>query len=245
FSFTPEFLYRHYAGRRDVLMVPHHVKAWTDWSFHDPELEPVMEVYSCWGQSENPSMERWDKGMTPGAGAWEALRRGYRLGMIASSDNHVGMPGRSYAHDRQAHTPFPGGLAAVWAVELSREAIFDAIRQRRCYGTTGARIILKFSVNGHPMGSEIMARDVRKPREIRIDARGTDGIVSVEILREGQVIFAFKPSSAEIRSDVSMEWRDKTPFVSGACYYARLRQANGEMAWSSPVWINAETKGKR
>jgi hypothetical protein len=120
FNYMPEFLYRYYAGRKDVIMIPHHVKTWTDWSFYNPELEPVMEIYSCWGQSENPSMKLWDKGMTPGAGAWEALRRGYRLGMIASSDNHVGMPGRSFPHDRQVHTPFPGGLAAVWAPELTK-----------------------------------------------------------------------------------------------------------------------------
>ena len=56
FNFMPEFLYKFYGGRRDVLMIPHHVKTWTDWSFYDPELEPVMEVYSCWGQSESPSV---------------------------------------------------------------------------------------------------------------------------------------------------------------------------------------------
>ena len=41
---------------------------------------------------------------TPGAGAWEAFRRGYRMGLMASTDNHVGMPGRSYPGDRQIHT---------------------------------------------------------------------------------------------------------------------------------------------
>ena len=237
FSYLPEFLYRFYAGRSDVLMIPHHVKTWTDWSYHDPELEPVMEVYSCWGQSENPSMERWDKGMTPGAGAWEALRRGYRLGMIASTDNHVGMPGRSYPHDRQIHTPFPGGLAAVWAPELSREAIFDAVRARRCYGTTGARILLKFEINGKQMGEELQVPSPRTPLKLRIQMHGTCAISSVEILRNGETVHTAKPETGKAQEKISFEWADKTPLSGTGYYYVRVKQADGEMAWTSPIWM--------
>jgi hypothetical protein len=239
FSYMPEFLYRHYAGRNDVLMIPHHVKTWTDWQYYDPTLEPVMEVYSCWGQSENPSLERWDKGMTPGAGAWEALRRGYRLGMIASSDNHVGMPGRSYPHDRQVHTPFPGGLAAVWAPQLTREAIFDAIRARHCYGTTGARIFLQFLINDHEMGTEIQLPDKNAPRTIQVYARGTDSIVCIEILRNGIVVHTHTPSPTKSADTISLDWKDASPLETPAYYYVRLQQSDGEMAWSSPVWTEA------
>lgn len=238
FNYMPEFLYRYYSGRRDVMMIPHHVKTWTDWSFYDPELEPVMEVYSCWGQSENPSITRWEKGMTPGAGAWEALRRGYRLGMIASSDNHVGMPGRSYPHDRQVHTPFPGGLAAVWASDLTREAIFDAIRARRCYGTTGARIVLEFTMNGRPMGEEVVVADKHAPRKMQVRMKGTDAVVCVEILCNGNVVHTALPEPRRAEDNVSIEWEDKTPLECPTYYYVRLRQADGEMAWSSPVWVD-------
>ena len=241
FNYMPEFLYRYYAGRSDVMMIPHHVKTWTDWSFYDPTLEPVMEIYSCWGQSENPSMERWDKGMTPGAGAWEALRRGYRLGMIASSDNHVGMPGRSFPHDRQVHTPFPGGLAAVWARELTREAIFDAIRARRCYGTTGARIILEFTVNDAHMGSETTVDNPRAARKISVNVRGTHAITCVEILRNGVVAHNATPDRRKAEDKIFLEWDDTTPLEKPTFYYVRLCQDDGEMAWSSPVWVDLKS----
>lgn len=240
FSYMPDFLYKFYAGRQDVIMIPHHVKTWTDWSFYDPELEPVMEIYSCWGQSENPSMERWEKGMTPRAGAWEALQRGYRLGMIASSDNHVGMPGRSYPHDRQVHTPFPGGLAAVWASELTREALFDALKARRCYGTTGARIILEFTINEQSMGEAVDVESSHFPRNIFVFARGTDAIVAVEILRNGTVVHTWSPGYRETGEHVKFEWEDSTPLERSTYYYVRLRQADGEMAWSSPIWVDVK-----
>jgi hypothetical protein len=240
FNYMPEFLYQYYANRPDVLMIPHHVKTWTDWSFYNANLEPVMEIYSCWGQSEDPSTSRWDKGMTPGAGAWNALQRGYRLGMIASSDNHVGMPGRSYPHDRQVHTPFPGGIAAVWARELSRETIFDAIRNRQCYGTTGARIILKFSVNGHPMGSELTIEDAQTPRTISAKIHGTAGVEVVEIIRDGRIVHVSVPEPGEADAKHFVRWEDASPLEHSAFYYVRIRQVDGEMAWSSPVWVDIE-----
>ena len=238
FSYMPEFLYEYYRGRKDVMLIPHHVKTWTDWSFYDSELESVMEVYSCWGQSENPSLNLWDKGMTPGAGAWEILKRGHRLGMIASSDNHVGLPGRKYSHDRQVHTPFAGGLAAVWAPELTREAIFDAMKQRRCYGTTGARMILELYVNGQPMGSVLTAEQVGNVRELKVFARGTDEIDRVEVLKNGKVVDTGQYSNQGDSEDFQLEWEDAADLTGNTYYYVRVIQVDGEMAWSSPIWVD-------
>ncbi len=238
FSYMPQSLFAHYRDRQDVLMIPHHVKAWTDWSYHDPQLEPVMEIYSCWGQSEDPSLDLWGKGMTPGAGAWAALQRGYRLGMIASSDNHVGMPGRSHPHDRQVHTPYPGGLAAIWAPRLTREALFEALRNRCCYGTTGARIILRFSIGDCPMGSILAGCELQTPPEVKIDVVGTDAVARVEIVRNGEVVHTEQPHTAH--DALEIRWRDESPLTThGSYYYVRVVQADGQRAWSSPIWIES------
>ena len=226
-SFHPTVVFEHYRGRKDVLIIPHHVKTWTNWDYHDPELEPVMEIYSCWGQSESPGTDLWNKGQTPGAGAWEAFRRGYRMGLMASSDNHVGMPGRSYPGDRQIHTPFPGGLCAVWAEELTRDSLFAALRARRCYGTTGARIVLRFSIGGVAMGGMVSGHE---PLSGRIEVAGTDKITSVELVRDLAVsqTFAFEGERGAVDFDVP---------AGPAVYYVRIRQAGGQRAWSSPIWV--------
>jgi hypothetical protein len=105
---------------------------------------------------------------------------------MASSDNHVGMPGRSYPGDRQAHTPFKGGLCAIWSAELSRESLFAALKQRRCYGTTGARIIVRFSVDGRPMGSTV--RPEGSTVRAAVEVQGTDELRSVEIVTAGNAV---------------------------------------------------------
>jgi hypothetical protein len=90
----------------------------------------------------------------------------YRFGLIGSTDTHNGTPGHVDSENFQGHVGVvdantegrlgagtvthdtlennPGGLAAVWAEENSRSAIFDAIRRRETYATSGPRIGLRF-----------------------------------------------------------------------------------------------------
>ena len=230
-GFHPQTMFDFYRGRQDVMLIPHHVKTWTDWSFHDPALEHVMEVYSCWGQSESAGLHLWDKGQTPGAGAWEAFRRGYRLGMMASSDNHVGMPGRSYPGDRQNHTPFKAGLCAVWAEDLSRASLFAALRLRRCYGTTGDRIVLRFAIGTHPMGSIIPVSESDLPLDIAV--YGTDALDRIELVHDLQVTKRLRPD----REEAVLIHTSTIPAQTTGCFYLRVFQKNGERGWSSPIWI--------
>ncbi len=90
----------------------------------------------------------------------------YRLGVIASTDNHLGTPGSVEEYNFVGHTGIsanrnfqnmsaglrlpdspnfnPGGLAAVWAEENTRDSLFSAMRRRETYGTSGPRLEVRF-----------------------------------------------------------------------------------------------------
>jgi hypothetical protein len=232
---------------KNVLIIPHHTFLWTDWKFHDSDLEPLVEIHSCWGTSEYPGNPSWDHSIKQGGGVQAALSLGYRLGIMASSDTCAGLPGRSVANsERWDFHKEKGGLTAVYAPELTRSAVFDALRRRRTYGTTGVRIILDFTLNNCPMGSQYAwSGDI--PIELRIKAVGTDLIKTVTIVRNNVDLKTFEP-----RDDVvEISYEDKQDLIPEAFkddqgqllvyYYIRITQYDGEMAWSSPIWVNLET----
>jgi hypothetical protein len=157
-------LYRAFARRNDVLIIPHVGGRYANLDFHDPNLQRLIEIYSGWGLFE------WFLA--------DALRRGMRLGFVATSDDHKGRPGAA-APGTHVFGVY-GGLTCVLAKELTREAIFEALRARRCYATTGQRILLDVSCNGHQMGEEFRTTE---PPTIRCRVVGTTGIESVEVLR--------------------------------------------------------------
>ena len=91
---------------------------------HDGRIEHTVEVHSAWGTFE-----------------WileDAFEMGYRVGVMCNSDGHKGRPGASYPGD--AIFGAYGGLTCFQMPELTRPAVFDCLRGRRHYGTTGARI---------------------------------------------------------------------------------------------------------
>jgi hypothetical protein len=198
----------------------------TDWRDNDPLIEPVVEVYQgarnsyeVVGGPRVHDISTQPASAAPGgyqeAGmVWNALAKGYRLGMTASSDH-----GSTHISYSLVYTP-----------ANERESILNAIRQRHTYGGTD-NLIVEAWCNGRFMGEEFETKD--RP-SLQLKVTGTDTIARIDLVRNGQYIYTSSPS----KQAVDVKFVDMKPDAGLNYYYFRIQQDNGEVAWASPVWVN-------
>jgi len=168
-----------YANDFKAIGQTHHSGWGNDMRLKFPNQLKLLEIYSMHGQSEyydnetplSLGKQRHRKG---GEYGYHYARDAWALGKkwvtVGSSDNHFCQPGVHY-----------NGLCAINLNELSRIGVFNALREgNRTYATTGERIILEFSVNGKPMGSEL---NIKLGEELifLISVNGTDQLQKVEV----------------------------------------------------------------
>lgn len=198
--------------------------------YYDPELVRLLEIYSnlgCCEQEEAmprflPSINRNFSGNY----IIDGLNAGYLIGFTGNGDDHTGRPGGFDWH--RVRRVYPGGLTAVYAKELKREDIFQALYQRHCYATTGARIAVNFQINGKLPGDILEKTDRLNVTAI---VAGTDIITCLELIYNGSVIHQFEAN----KTDVSIQL--EIPEVKDGYYYLRVNQVDGNRAWTSPIYI--------
>lgn len=160
---------REHHAPEDIVVIPHAHNP-GDARHSDPQLEPLIEIMSMHGTFE-----------------WfikNYLSNGHQVGFVAASDDHLSHPG--YSAPSRLTLAQRGGLGAVLASERSRDALFDAMRARRTYATTGDRMILDVRLNGAQMGERIEFSEQRK-----LDGRviGTAPIDTITIFKNDQEIW--------------------------------------------------------
>jgi Protein of unknown function (DUF3604) len=208
----------------DAVVIAHVGGRYADLKYaHDGRLERAVEVHSTWGTFE-----------------WilhDAFEMGYRVGVVCHSDDHKGRPGAT----RPGASSFGaiGGLTCYLMPELTRDALFDALRRRRHYGTTGTRIFLdlhgsfeeavtvfsedprlgsakEFAVCDALIGDIVRPGSV--PMRVAAEIIGTAPIERVDVLHGTRVARTVRPySAADLGRRVRVLWQ-------GAEYRGRGRE---------------------
>lgn len=157
--------------------------------------------------------------------AQDALANGWEFGFIGSSDDHY------LSHLDQA---YKYGLAAVFAEDLTRQDIWDALNNRQSYAVTGERILMHFYADGAPMGSTVAADGSLHFTGL---VAGTGMLESLELVRwDGQSWGLAWSAAPRDEMRVKLDYTEANP-KAGNIYYLRIRQQDGNRAWSSPVWV--------
>ena len=210
-----------------VVSVPH-ASSYTgyNWRDIDDTYRPVAEVYSEWGTS----MDESESGNVP-----DGLREGSRLGFLASSDNHDGWLGNGLAWKADF-----GGLAAVRAEELSGDGLLAALQERSTYATTGERILVDVRVTD-ASGTHLPGQAWSAAGDATLDwlAAGTGELSRVSVMAtsvgatvDSEAVAVWTPGELDAEGSVVLPRSAETLVV-----WLEVEQADGELAWSSPVWI--------
>ncbi len=212
----------------------------TKWEQHDATVERYAEIYSMWGSCDfrdSPLVTPWigpDRGVTVN----DLLMQGAKLGFTAGGDCHDGRVGfTSEDPDGQGVTPhtfaalvlFRCGMTAANMPALTRDDLVTALRERLTYATTGARMLLSFEVSGIGMGKEGTAEQVICTATIH----AVSLLERVEIVKDGAIVWQ-QPLNG---LDQTVEWTDPERPTDEHYYYLHVIQADGQRAWSSPVWV--------
>jgi uncharacterized repeat protein (TIGR01451 family) len=183
-----------------------------DWAYH-PEVSDVArleEVGNGNGTSYDFSEDQFIR----------SLDYGWRVGATNNADTHNLYWGTNTDH-----------RTGVLMTELTKEALLEALRERRTFATEDMNFSLKMKANGAWMGAEIANSGTI---QFEIDGADPDGEVTilVQIITDQGVVAAqFEPDTA------SFTWTPLLDITTGVHYfYVRVTQEDGDRIVSSPVW---------
>jgi Protein of unknown function (DUF3604) len=249
--YTADALFRALEGE-DAVVIAHVGGRYADLNYaHDGRLERAVEVHSTWGTFE-----------------WllhDAFERGYRVGVVCHSDDHKGRPGAT----RPGASTFGaiGGLTCYLMPELTRDALFEALRRRRHYGTTGTRLFLdlrgtfaqpvtRFSedpqlarAEEHSVREALLGDIIRpgsEPMRLAAEVIGTAPIERVDVLHGTRVVESVRPfASAHLGRRVRVLWQGAEYRGRGreTLWQGRLTLAGNRFARFAPVnFLNPERR---
>ena len=191
-----------------------------DFGFYSEGADKVVQLIEV-GNGEGPIR---GSGYFPSYEYYtRALDKGWHLAPSNNQDNHKG----NWVTSNDARN-------VVIADSLSRESIYDGIREMRSYATENKNLEIMYQVNGQIMGSQLSSPD-KLNFSIQVNEPDLDDstqkISKIDIISNGGVIAATKTFD-----DHNVGWNfELDPRYD--YYYARVTQANKDISVTAPIWV--------
>jgi hypothetical protein len=109
------------------------------------------------------------------------------------------------------------------------------MRQRHAYAATD-NILVDFEAEAsggdrHLMGDAFVDRNGQPKLIAKIE--GTERIKQIDLIRNNQFVYTSSPDN----KSADFTYTDRSPTAGESYYYVRVMQVDGNLAWSSPIWI--------
>lgn len=194
------------------------------WNLTDLDAEWDVDVCAGWMRN----IEHFDC-------IFDRLDEGHAFGFSGSGDSHYRNPG------------FNGAVTGLWAEGVTRAAVLDALKQRRCYATAGQRLVVEFTIDDCMMGSSLRVR--HDPMlKWRVAGEGQEYILRVH--RDGRLMHEesfFGETEGGVREHRFLAYRPGRHYYYLEIaspepvpdYPSNVAHALGARAWTSPIWVEA------
>lgn len=190
-----------------------------DFANYDEEIDKVINLLEV-GNGEGeiggsgyfPSYEYYTR----------ALDKGWHLAPSNNQDNHKGKWGNSNT-----------GRTVIEASELTRESVYDAIREMRVYSTEDENLRVSYEVNGNTMGSILEDTD-NLNFEINVeDIDEGDNIKKISVIGDGGKVI----ESIDNINSTNKEWKFSLDKSTSSYYYVKVEEDDKDIAVTAPVWV--------
>ena len=212
-----------------AICIPHHI-GWTgvDWENHDPVAQPLVEIVSGHGAFEYMGNRPiYHRGGKPGCFVQDGLARGLKFGIVGGSDTHGLIWHHRVGWKRNC---LRTGLTCLLAKDLTREALFEAMKKRRAFATSGIKMRILFEISDAMMGEEI---ELSEKPEIRVNVTSPKDMKWIELVKNNKTIYSYGGEGYQSR----FTYVDEKASPGESYYYLRVITEDGNMGWSSPIWV--------
>jgi hypothetical protein len=223
-----------------ALALPHHTtkeEYIQDWTQINPKYVKIAEVVSTHGECLFEQRDPYNymgcgdppPEFTYGTAIMDAFKMGYRMTLYASSDEHDGHPGHSLSHTNayighqhpwsnwpcRVDLPYPGGLTAVFALNLTRDSVFSGLENQRIYAISDfGRPFLSFTINGTRVGDG---------SELQVSTPTTYRELNILFAQDGAPAANKRPNAASVTPSWQPNWKAKLEiFKNGQLFYSQI-----------------------
>ena len=190
----------------------------SDFSYYDDEIDELINLIEV-GNGEGaigssgyfPSYEYYTR----------ALDKGWHVAPTNNQDNHKGKWG-------DANT----GRTVVLCDTLTRDNIYDALRNLRVYATEDNNLSITYKLNGEIMGTTMSYTPDKVEITADIADADNEALGTVEVIVNGGLSIASEKvtsNTANLKFELPADY---------SYYYLKVTEADGDIAVTAPVWIS-------